>query len=521
MKPHLLHRDRDFDWDDPLPWNAADLTADLDLAPLLDTMAASDPFLRDAAEKVVLAGLDDPADIRHRQAVIADCLDRPGLIRELYDLAVSSLDGERKVHHFAFSRSATAVLARAVDGLDYLAGRLADLRRFAERHLDEFRSPGLRTLLEALIDQLGDDYLGVVVAQLTRLRLRSGVLVSAELGPGNHGTRYRMHVPPPPPGWWRRLATRYLPPPPHTLVIDDRDEAGARALAELADRGINPIANTLAQSSDHILAFLQALRAELAFYLGCVNLHQALHRQGTPTSFPEPAPAETGQLQAEQLCDVALALRQSRPPVGNDLRADGCGLVMITGANQGGKSTFLRAVGQAMLLLRAGMFVTATHLRAAVPGDVITHFGRGEDRAMGGGKFDEELRRMSEIADHLRPGCCVLLNEPFAATNAREGAEIGNDIVRALLDRDIRVMLVTHLFDLADGLRRGRSTDAAPLRAQRQPDGTRTFRILPGDPEPTSNGADLYDRVFGPPEPTAGGPALTGEPATGSPTVRL
>ncbi len=93
------------------------------------------------------------------------------------------------------------------------------------------------------------------------------------------------------------------------------------------------------------------------------------------------------------------------------------------------------------------MFVTAERLQATAPAAVFTHFGRGEDRSTSGGKFDEELRRMSEIVDHLQPGACILFNEPFAATNAREGAEIGSDIVRAMLDRSIRVFLVTHLYD--------------------------------------------------------------------------
>lgn len=494
MKPHLLHRDREFDWAQPLPWNADDLTADLDLDPLLDVMAGADPFVREVAQQVLLAGLDNPDEIRYRQAVLADCVDRSTLVVQLYALVVDILDGERKVHHFAFSRSARAVLTRAIDGLDYLGDRLRELRRFAEQHRDAFPSEGFGTLLATLIDQLGDDYLDVVDGQLDRLRMRSGVVVSAELGRGNHGTRYQLHLPPPRPPWWRRLRASFRAAP-HTLVIDDRDEAGARALTELGDRGINPIANALSQSADHVLAFLQALRRELAFYLGGVNLHTALVGHGIPVSFPEPT--GTGPtLSAERLCETTLALRADRPPVTNDLAADGRGLIVITGPNQGGKSTFLRALGQAMLLLRAGLFVTAGSLRATVPGAIVTHFGRGEDRTMGGGKFDEELRRMSEIVDHLQPDWCVLLNEPFATTNAREGSEIGGDIVRAMLDGGVRVVLVTHLFDLADQLRRDRS-DAVFLRADRRDDGRRTFLVRPGDPQPTSNGADLYDRVFG------------------------
>ena len=63
MKPFLLHRNTDFDWARPAPWNTSALTQDLDLATLLDTMARNDPYLRDVAGRVILAGLDDPAAI--------------------------------------------------------------------------------------------------------------------------------------------------------------------------------------------------------------------------------------------------------------------------------------------------------------------------------------------------------------------------------------------------------------------------------------------------------------------------
>ena len=89
--------------------------------------------------------------------------------------------------------------------------------------------------------------------------------------------------------------------------------------------------------------------------------------------------------------------------VGNDIDADGKSLVMITGANQGGKSTFLRSVGVAQLMMQSGMFVGGESLRANVCEGVFTHYKREEDEALESGKLDEELARMSEIADHIAP----------------------------------------------------------------------------------------------------------------------
>lgn len=118
---------------------------------------------------------------------------------------------------------------------------------------------------------------------------------------------------------------------------------------------------------------------------------------------------------------------------------------------------------------------------------------------MESGKLDEELARMSDIASLVTPGAVILFNESFASTNEREGSEIARQIIRALLKSGIKVVLVTHLYDLAHSLHEQPPTDAVFLRAQRQADGARTFRLETGEPLPTSFGEDLYRNVFGEP----------------------
>jgi len=112
------------------------------------------------------------------------------------------------------------------------------------------------------------------------------------------------------------------------------------------------------------------------------------------------------------------------------------------------------------------------------------------------GKLDEELCRMSELVDRIRPDSVLLVNEAFTSTNEREGSEIARQIVRALTERGVRVFFVTHLFELSrsfQGL-----NGVLFLRAERLPDGTRTYRIRVGEPLATSHGEDVYRRVFGP-----------------------
>ena len=182
--------------------------------------------------------------------------------------------------------------------------------------------------------------------------------------------------------------------------------------------------------------------------------------------------------------------------VGNDVNADDKDLVIITGANQGGKSTFLRSIGLAQLMMQCGMFVPAQSYSANLCEGLFTHYKREEDTTMESGKFDEELSRMSDIVDTISPNSMVLFNESFAATNEREGSEIARQIICALLELHIKVFYVTHLFELAHGFYDRQMENAIFLRAERKADGERTFKLIEGKPLQTSYGIDVYHKIF-------------------------
>jgi DNA mismatch repair ATPase MutS len=116
---------------------------------------------------------------------------------------------------------------------------------------------------------------------------------------------------------------------------------------------------------------------------------------------------------------------------------------------------------------------------------------------MTSGRLDDELRRMSVIAGQVKPGCLMLFNESFAGTNEREGAEIGYQVVRALLEARIKVFFVTHRYALADRFRRQHAPATLFLRAERGADGQRNYKLTVKDPLPTSYGEDLYHRLGG------------------------
>jgi DNA mismatch repair ATPase MutS len=499
----LMHRDRDFDLKGDLPPNAAELTQDLELDTLFGAMAAEDKFLLEVAKKAVLTSLNDPEAIIYRQRILADCLERPAVVREMYAIALDAVEREKKVWSGMFTRYPDGLLRRSVEVLKLFVDLLKRLRHTADEHGGKFRSEGFARFFGMLAKELGDEYLSLVEDHLRRLAFESGVLMSAELGKGNKGANYVLRkTSNTSQGWMERLQSwiEQLPNKErssYVYEIADRDESGFRALEELRGRGIGHVAVALAQSTDHILSFFSMLRLELGFYVGCLNLRDQLAQKGEPICLAEPLAMGTAMLSGRGLYDVCLSLNVKDRVVGNDVSGDGKLLVMITGANRGGKSTFLRSLGLSQLMMQCGMFSPAESFRTDIRDGIFTHFKREEDSSMTSGKLDEELSRMSALVDKMKPNSMVLFNESFASTNEREGSEIARQIVRALLETGIKAVYVTHMFDLAQGFYLAKMDAALFLRAERLAGGQRTFRLAEGEPLPTSYGEDLYRRIFG------------------------
>jgi hypothetical protein len=498
VKVRLLHPEHDVDLTSRLAWQVdALITDDLELNRIYGAMAAGNKFLLETAKAVLTQSVTDPAVITYRQHVLADTLANRSFVQQIYDLA-AGVDG-LELRHKVFlgglkSKDPAAILRRSVRIVELLTDTLRELRDLVARSTSRFHSPGFQQLAAMLAEQVPDSYLSRVGDYLAELQLPRGVLLSSELDAGNTAQHAVLHRPPRR-TWLGRLTETASEG--YEFTVDTNDVPGAEALTKLAGRAINDIANTVTQSAEHLQHFFSRLRLELAFYLGCANLHHVLALRAVPTCYPTPTPTEPHQLHCRDLRDIGLCLATSTTIQGTSTDADHKALTVITGANGGGKSTFLRSIGTAQLMMQAGMFVTANAFTANVRSGIFTHFTREEDATLTHGRLDEELTRMSTVVDHIDRASLLLCNESFASTNELEGSQLARHIIDAMIDSGVKVFLVTHLYDLAQSLHARHNPAHMFLRAERQPDGGRTFRLLPGEPEPTSHGQDSFRQIFG------------------------
>jgi hypothetical protein len=496
MKSFLLFPDRDAVLH--REYSAIDqaLVQDLELDPILDTMACGDSVIRTAAKAVMLTPLSDEPTIKYRQHILKDCLDNPAEIRGLYDIVVKTQEAGKKLSFGVLSRrSPSTILYYACDALKVYIDRLSVLHEAVLRAAPSFHSIGLARFSAMIADELSADYLASLKEILASLSYPRGELFALVLTDGNRGTGHTLLKPAAPAkGLIARLFSKK--PQSYTFTLAAGDETGARALSEIRDRGISASVTAVAQATGHIVDFFTVLREELAFSVGALNLHAFLSGKNIPVGFPEPAPSGTFVLSFRDLRNPVLAITRNTDPVGNDLFAENKKAIFITGANQGGKTVFLRSIGLMQIMSQCGLFVAAKECRTTMRVNILSHFRREEDSGMKSGKLDEELGRMSDIVDKVRSGSLVLFNESFAATNEREGSEIASGIVDALNHNNVMCIFVTHLTELAMRYYSFASSDFLFLRANRDADGKRNFQLTEGVPLETTFGEDLYERIF-------------------------
>ena len=194
------------------------------------------------------------------------------------------------------------------------------------------------------------------------------------------------------------------------------------------------------------------LDRELPFYLLWWDFLHGLRERGAASCLPELS-GESGDMAATDARDLALAVQDAGPHspwVGNDfaLRADER-LVVVTGPNHGGKTSFARMFGQLHHIAALGLPVAAARARLALADRVLTHFERAEDLSTRRGKLQDDLLRMRAIVEQAGAHSVVVLNEVFSSTSLDDAVWLGRRMMDRLRASGCRCVFVTFLDELA------------------------------------------------------------------------
>ncbi|MFC4266058.1 hypothetical protein ACFOW9_10645, partial [Arthrobacter cryoconiti] len=190
---------------------------------------------------------------------------------------------------------------------------------------------------------------------------------------------------------------------------------------------------------------------EVQFYLAYLDHIAAL--EGVGVHFCIPTVTTSKCLAVENTFDLALAevlAAKHRPVVTNDFwLRDPERIFVVSGPNQGGKTTFARTVGQLHYLAALGLPVAGTRAELFLPDKIFTHFERGENLVDLRGKLMDDLVRIHNILEDVTPDSLVILNEIFTSTTLADAIDLGGKILHQIASLGPVCVCVTFVDELS------------------------------------------------------------------------
>ena len=198
---------------------------------------------------------------------------------------------------------------------------------------------------------------------------------------------------------------------------------------------------------------IAAFDREVQFYLAYLEFMAPFTRAGLRFCYPQVS-ADTKDSCVDDAFDLALAVKlaggNSLPVVRNGFALHNRErILVVTGPNQGGKTTFARMFGQLHYLASLGCPVPGTSARLFLPDQIFTHFEREEDLATLRGKLDDELTRIHDILRQATDRSVVVMNESFTSTTLDDALFLGTEVMRRMISLDLLCVYVTFVDELA------------------------------------------------------------------------
>lgn len=221
--------------------------------------------------------------------------------------------------------------------------------------------------------------------------------------------------------------------------------------------------------------WLMRFFSEIPFYLSFMSFEAELTKRGAV--FALPTEDEERRIEASGLYDLALFIAKSekqQPVVSNDFYYDSNELFFVlTGPNQGGKTTFARSLGQLVFFDKVGLKVSAESANLHFFSTLVTHFSVEESVETGRGKLMEELVRLSPMMKDKSSNAFVVINELFTTAANYDAAIMGKKVLSHFIGKGCHGIYVTHLTELLEA-----EEKAVGLCAALNEMGIQTFKIL-------------------------------------------
>ncbi len=229
-----------------------------------------------------------------------------------------------------------------------------------------------------------------------------------------------------------------------------------------------------------------SLLKPLDFYSGFAGYFIELTENGFAVSRPKLLPKEERKMIVKNARNPLLkeARNNGHKIVPNDIEYDKeNNLFVITGPNNGGKTTYVKTVGLIQLMAQSGLFVPAESAEISFTDGIYTHFVAPDDITKGEGRYRNELKRMKQIFARATPYSLIILDEPCGGTSYEEGLKQSLIFLDGFHKLGSATYFTTHMHPLTKEVDKGRYKAGRNLQVECIDDGEKikyNYKIIPG-----------------------------------------